>query len=66
MPILTWSYLSLAYTELRIVLAMLNRRLDFELFSTTKKDVVLDHDLVTANPAFESQGVRVLVKQTEY
>ncbi|KEF50879.1 uncharacterized protein A1O9_13069, partial [Exophiala aquamarina CBS 119918] len=54
--------ITLAYTELRIVLATLIRRLDFELFQTTIEDVAIEHDLVTANARLGSQGVRVLVK----
>ncbi|KEF57257.1 uncharacterized protein A1O9_05174 [Exophiala aquamarina CBS 119918] len=54
--------ITLAYTELRLVLATLIRRLDFTLFKTTVEDVALEHDLVTANAGLGSKGVRVLVK----
>lgn len=54
--------ISLAYSELRIVLAILILRLDFELFKTTIEDVAIQHDLVTANARLGSHGVRVLVK----
>ena len=53
---------SLAYAELRIVLAIINRRLDFSLFETTAEDVILQHDLVTANAKMDSKGVRVIVR----
>ena len=52
---------SLAYAELRLVLAVLIRGLDFELFKTTVTDVSHYHDLVTSNPRTGSNGVRVTV-----
>lgn len=56
------AYTNLAYSELRLVLAMLNRRFNFSLFKTTVDDVVIEHDLISVNARFGSKGVRVLVK----
>jgi hypothetical protein len=59
--------ISLAYTGLRIVLATINRRLNFELFQTTAEDVVLQHDLVTANAKLDcKRKVRFKGRQGAY
>ena len=45
-----------------IVLAVVFRRFDFELFETTRKDVDIRRDKIGPLPDISSKGIRVLVK----
>lgn len=53
--------LNLAMAELYLTLAYLFRRVDLSLYETSREDVDIKHDFLTAFPRLESKGVRVLV-----
>jgi hypothetical protein len=54
--------ISLAYSELFLVLAALFRRFDLELFETDVEDVRVLRDKFVGMAGKGSQGVRIIVK----
>lgn len=54
--------LQLGYAELEMVVAMLFRRFNFELYETGREDVDCYFDQITAGVMPGSRGVRVRVK----
>lgn len=55
---------NLARAEITIALASLIRRFDWALYETTYEDVRVVRDLIAPDVPRQSQGVRVLVKET--
>lgn len=51
-----------AYCEIYITLATLFRRFDFELYQTDRRSVDFHHDMLTPQPAYDQEGVKVLVR----
>ena len=54
--------IALAYAEIRIGLATMFRRCEFELYQTTRDAVDCHRDMVVPHPKPGTLGVRVLVK----
>ena len=54
--------ISLAYSELYLVLAALFRRFELELYDTTLDDVKMVRDKFVGNARAGSKGVRIVVK----
>lgn len=52
---------SLAYTELYFAIAMIFRKLELELFDTTREDVEVVHDFFMGTAKSGSKGVRARV-----
>ncbi|CAI6310738.1 unnamed protein product [Periconia digitata] len=57
--------ISLAWTELYLVLGMMFRGYKYELFDTDISDVEMGHDYFIPHVRFESKGVRVMVSATK-
>lgn len=53
---------NLATAELYLTLAAVFSRFDFELFETTREDLVMARDYMIPLPKKGSKGLRVLVK----
>lgn len=54
--------LQLGYAEIEMVIAILFRQFDFELFETGREDVDCYHDQISPGVMPGSRGVRVKVK----
>jgi cytochrome P450 len=54
--------MNLAYAEIRMVVAALFRRFNFELFETNLEDVTTVKDVIAPDVKPDSKGVRVTVK----
>ncbi|KAF7196895.1 Cytochrome P450 monooxygenase [Pseudocercospora fuligena] len=57
--------INLATAEAYIILAMMFRRFDFELFETKREDVDVARDYFAALPKVGARGLRVLVRSSE-
>lgn len=57
--------MNLAYAELYLSIAAVFRHFDLELYHTTRDDVETAHDFVNPFPRFDSNGLRVTVKNVK-
>lgn len=56
---------TLAWTEMYLVLGMMFRRFKYELFESSVKEVEVGHDFFIPITSLESKGLRVFVKSVD-
>jgi cytochrome P450 len=56
--------MTLAWTELYLIMGMMFRRFKFDLFEPDVNDVLMEHDFYVPRQKMECKGVRVYVQST--
>lgn len=57
--------ITMAWTEMYLVLGMMFRRYKYDLFESSVADVEVGHDFLIPVPSLESKGLRVFVKSVD-